>query len=85
MICRSVACWLPLAALLDRAHNDLNREPDGDQIGDHLPGDHQPRRLGLGRDIAEPDRGEHRDGEVQRVVRVSGSLKLPAEIVCMTT
>jgi hypothetical protein len=42
----------------------LDREPGGDEIDDHLSGDHQPRRLGLGRDIAEPDRGEHGDGEV---------------------
>jgi hypothetical protein len=41
LVRKSVACWLPLAALLDRAHDDLDHEPDGDQIGDHLPGDHQ--------------------------------------------
>ena len=27
-------------AALDRAHDNLDREPDGDQIGDHLAGDH---------------------------------------------
>jgi hypothetical protein len=58
---------LLLATTLDRAHNDLKPEPDDDEIGDHLPGDHQPRRLGLGGDIAEPDRGENGDGEIQRV------------------
>jgi hypothetical protein len=66
-MCRSIVYWLPLAASLGRAHNDLDREPDGDEINDHLPGDHKPRRLGLGSDIAEPGRREHGDGEVQRV------------------
>ena len=31
------------------------------------PGNHYPRRLGLGGDVAEPDGGEHGDGEVQPV------------------
>jgi hypothetical protein len=33
----------PLSATPDRAHDDPGPEPDDDQIGDHLPGDYQPR------------------------------------------
>ena len=82
---RSAVCWLPLASSLDRAHNDLDRDPDDNEIDDHLPGDHNPRRLGLGRDIAEPDRREHGDGEYSASVRVSGWLKLPAVMASITT
>ena len=34
----------PLPATLHRAHDDPEPEPDDDQIRDHVPGDHQPRR-----------------------------------------
>ena len=36
-------------------------------FGEHLSGDHESRRLGLRGDVAEPDRGEYGDGEVQAV------------------
>ena len=57
----------PLSALLDCAQDYSGADPDDDQIDDHLSGDDQPRCFGLGGDVAEPDRGEHGDGEVQRV------------------
>lgn len=41
-----------LPATADRTHDYLDREREDDEIGDHLPGDHEPRRLGLGRDVA---------------------------------
>jgi len=60
--------WLPLLrAAADGAGEDFDPEPEEDEIGDHLPGDHQPCRLGFGGDVAEADGGEHGDGEVQRV------------------
>jgi Zn-dependent alcohol dehydrogenase len=65
-----------LSATADRAHDDLDREPEDDEVSDYLPGDHEPRGLGLGRDVAEPDRGEHGDGEVQPV----GVRQLPVEV-----
>jgi hypothetical protein len=65
-----------LPATADRAHDDLDREPEDDQVTDHLPGDHEPRRLGMGRDVAEPDGGEHGDGEVQPV----GVCQPPVEV-----
>jgi Zn-dependent alcohol dehydrogenase len=65
-----------LSATADRAHDDLDREPEDDEVSDYLPGDHEPRGLGLGRDVAEPDRGEHGDGEVQPV----GVGQLPVEV-----
>jgi hypothetical protein len=77
-------CRPLLASALDRTDNDLDREPDDGEIGDHLPGDHQPRRLGLGGDIAEP--GVANTVTVNTAsVRVSGWLKLLAEIAAMTT
>ena len=54
-------------AAADRAHDDLDGKPEDDEVGDHLPGDQEPRRLGLGGDVAETDRGKHDDGEVQPV------------------
>jgi hypothetical protein len=31
-----------LAGAADRAHDGLDREPEDDEISDHLPGDHEP-------------------------------------------
>ena len=62
----------PLAATLDRAQQDPDSEADDDQISEHLPGHDQPRHFGLGGDVAEPDRGEHGDREVDASVRLSG-------------
>ena len=42
--CRASVSRPPLPATLHRAHDDPEPEPDDDQIRDHLPGDHQPRR-----------------------------------------
>ena len=77
----------PLPAAGDRAHYDPGPDPEDDQIEDHLPGDQQPSRLGLGGDIAEADGGEHGDGEVQRVGvgQVIGWRKLPAAMAAVTT
>ena len=82
-LCAADVRRLPSAA--DRADDDLDCEPEDDEISDDLPGDHEPRRLALGRDVAEPDRREHRDGEVQPIVCVSRSPKLLADIPAMTT
>lgn len=59
--------WPSLPAACDRAQEDPDSEPKDDEIDDHLPGYHEPRRLGLGGDVAEADCGEHGHGEVQRV------------------
>jgi amino acid transporter len=63
--------WLPLfpslLAAADGANDDPDPEPQEGEVGDHLSGDHCPRRLGLSGDVAEADGGEHSDGEVQRV------------------
>jgi len=64
---RAAVSPLPLLATADRAQDDPNPEPEHDEVSKHLGGDHEPRRLGLGGDIAEPDGGEHRDSEVQGV------------------
>ena len=56
-----------MAATLVRAQQDPDSEAEDDQISGHLPGHDQPRHLGLGGDVAEPDRGEHGDREVKRV------------------
>jgi hypothetical protein len=46
--CAGVGVWLlPLAATPDRAHDDLDRQPEDDQVGDHLPCDDEPRSLAL--------------------------------------
>ena len=74
-----------LLAALDRAEDDLDREPEDDQVGDHLAGDHQPRRLGLGGDVAEPDGGEHGDGEVQPVGVRQVLAEVLAESAAMVT
>ena len=58
---------LPLPATLDRAQQDPDSEAEGDEISHHLAGDDQSRHFGLGGDVAEPDRGEHGDCEVDRV------------------
>jgi len=61
-----------------RADDDLDGKIENDQIGDHLPGDHQPGRMGLGGDVAEADGGEDRDAEVQVVgVGKSRASKFP--------
>jgi threonine dehydrogenase-like Zn-dependent dehydrogenase len=73
-LCAVGVCWL--SATADRAHDDLDREAEDDEVSDYLPGDHEPRRLGLGRDVAEPDRGEHGDGEIQPV----GVRQRPVEV-----
>jgi hypothetical protein len=46
----------PLLAAGDGGEDDPDPDPDDDQVGDHLACDHQPRRLGLGGDVAEPNR-----------------------------
>src|SRR5215469_8588199 len=56
----------PLATA-DSADDEPYPDSDENQVSDHLAGDHEPRRLGLGGDVAEADRAEHGDGEVQRV------------------
>lgn len=38
---------LTLAATGDRAGEDPDPEPEDEQVGDHLAGDHQPRRFRL--------------------------------------
>ena len=74
-----------LPATADRAHDDLDREREDDQISDHLPGDHQPRRLGLGRDVAEPAVESTVTMKYNPSVCVSRPPKLLADIVAMTT
>lgn len=60
----SASCRRRCPAALNREHDDLDGEPEDDQVGDHLPGDDEPCGLGSGRDVSERDGGEHRDGEV---------------------
>ena len=60
-------CGPPLPSTGHRAQDHPGPEAENDQVDDHLPGDHQPGHRGGGGDIAEPDGGEHGDGEVQRV------------------
>jgi DNA-binding CsgD family transcriptional regulator len=67
------------------AEDDPDPDPDDDQVGDHLAGDHQPRRLGLSGNVAEPDRGEHGNGEVQRVGVRQVLAEVAAECVAMAT
>jgi uncharacterized protein DUF2252 len=43
-------------AAADCAQDHLDRQAEDDQVSEHLSGDHQPDRLGLGGDVAEPDR-----------------------------
>lgn len=43
--------WLQLPAASGRAHDDLDRDREDDQVSEHLPGDHEPRHLALGRDV----------------------------------
>jgi Polysulphide reductase, NrfD len=57
----------PLPPPRDRAQDHPGPQPENDQIDDHLPGDHQPGRVGGRGDVTEPDGGEHGDSEVQRV------------------
>ena len=64
--CGARVLWPSLSAARDRAHNDPGPEPDDDEIDDHLPGDYQARRFGLGGDVAEADCCEHGDDEVAR-------------------
>ena len=56
----------PLAAA-ERPHDDLERQAENDQVGDHLSGHHQPGRVALGGDVTEPHGGEDRDREIQPV------------------
>ncbi|KPI08513.1 hypothetical protein OV450_3480 [Actinobacteria bacterium OV450] len=49
----------------DGAHDELQGQAEDDQVGEHLHGDHQARAIGLRRDVAESDGGEHGDREVQ--------------------
>jgi hypothetical protein len=65
----------PLAAA-ERPHDDLERQAENNQVGDHLSGHHQPGRVALGGDVTEPHSGEHRDREIQPV-RVG---QMPAEV-----
>ena len=48
--------WPLLPAARHRAEDDPDPQAEDQEIGDHLRGDHEPRRFGLGRDITEPDR-----------------------------
>lgn len=56
-----------VAGTFHRAGEDPDRKPDDDEIADHLARDHEPGRRGSGGDIAEPDRRERGDREVQRI------------------
>ena len=74
MIRRNPPRWLPAAlqAGLDGADHDLQHQPDHHQVPQHLDHGHDAGRLGHGRDVPEPDGGEHRDGEVEGVGAVQG-------------
>lgn len=52
---------------MHRPEQNLRDEADQDQVGDHLRRDHGPGGLALRHDVAEADRCEHRDREVDRV------------------
>src|SRR5215471_21650652 len=54
-----VVSQLPLPSSRDRAEDHPGAESQDDQVDEHLHGDHQPRRLGHGGDVAEPDGREH--------------------------
>jgi hypothetical protein len=55
------------ARVLGGADDHLDDEAEDDQVQNHLRRDDQARRLAGRHDVAEAHRGEHRDGEVERV------------------
>ena len=56
-----------MLATLDGAEEHPDPEPEDDQVEDHLRGDEEAARLAGGGDVAEADRGEDGDREVQRI------------------
>ena len=76
---------LALLAAGDGAEDDPDPDPADDQVGDHLAGDHQPCRLGLGGDVAEPDRENTVTVKYSASVCVRCSPKLLAECAAMAT
>jgi hypothetical protein len=77
--------WPLLPAAPGRAHDDPDPDSDDEEIGDHLPGDHQLRRLGLGVISPNPTVENAVTVKYSAPVLVSGSVKLLAECVAMTT
>ena len=52
-----------LPAELHCAEEDSGTEAEQDEVEEHLCGDDQPGGVGLGGDVAEPDRGKHCDAD----------------------
>ena len=64
----------------------LTREPEDDEIGDHLPGDHEPRRLRSWRVMSPNPTVENTvTAKYSPSVCVSRPPKLLSDIVAMTT
>ena len=57
----------PAAAELHGPHDDADAHAQEDEVDQHLTGHDEAHAVGGGDDVAEADRGEHGDGQVERL------------------